>query len=384
MNGLVKELLVQKRRIKLENNKTAKIIVGAQWGDEGKGKISAYIVASDGAKYVARAGTGPNAEHGIFLKDEKTYLKTNQLPLGWIFSDDAKICIGSGVAIDSQKLFAEMFKYKLSKERIILDYRSPIITPENIINDASSTRMREIGSTMSGVGPCRSDFINRIAKQVRDFPDTFSGITGDVGAILNDACKRGEEVVIESSQGTLLSLAASPFYPNVTSDNVTATAAMDDVLLNWQYVRDVVLVVKSMPTREGSRYSDGDMGKVEELSPEEIESMGLFEPSSIGGKMRRKAKGIDFDLLKYAVEINGATQIALTFIDHYDPESKNAKVEKDLGLKARLLIDKIEDMFNIPVTFVDTGKAYNNIIDMRFHKKALEFSRIDEKLVQFV
>lgn len=358
--------------------KTAKIIVGAQWGDEGKGKISAYITASDNAVGVARAGTGPNAEHGVFLKDEKTYLKTNQLPLGFIFSSSPYIYIGSGVAVDPKKLFSEMERYKISPERIKIDYRCPIITEEHVKRDTDSKRMQAIGSTMSGVGPCRSDFINRVAKQTKDIPELYP-VIADVGKEINTLCSQGKEVVVESSQGTLLSLAASPFYPNVTSDNVTAAAAMDDVLLNWQYVSDVILVVKAMPTREGKKYSEGDMGAVKELTPEEIMSRGLFEPSSIEGQMRRKAE-LDMELLRYSVMINGATQIALTFLDHYDPESKNAKFEKELGRKSRLLIDEIEKEFNIPVTFVDTGKAFDNIIDMRYYKKSFDWDLVENIL----
>jgi len=79
------------------------IIVGAQWGDEGKGLISAYLSARERASLVSRAGTGANSEHGIFLHDETTYLKTNQLTLGWMFKKDSQIHIGSGVAVDPVK-----------------------------------------------------------------------------------------------------------------------------------------------------------------------------------------------------------------------------------------------------------------------------------------
>ena len=121
------------------------------------------------------------------------------------------------------------------------------------------------------------------------------------------------------------------------------------------------------------------MGAVKELTPEEIMSRGLFERSSIEGQMRRKAE-LDMELLRYSVMINGATQIALTFLDHYDPESENAKFEKELGRKSRLLIDEIEKEFNIPVTFVDTGKAFDNIIDMRYYKKSFDWDLVENIL----
>lgn len=335
----------------------AYLIIGAQWGDEGKGLISAYISKRENAKFVARAGTGANAEHGIFLKDERIYLKVNQLPLGWMFSPHVQIRIGSGVAVDPQKLKLEIERYHL-KDRVKVDYRCPIISPEHIEAEQQSKGMTAIGSTFSGTGYCRADFALRKAKQAREL-DSLREILTDTSVDLNTACKT-DNVVIESSQGTYLSLALSPDYPNVTSDNVTAMAAADDVLLNWKYIREVVLVVKALPTREGA----GKMGNVPELSLEEIERKGFVEPSSIGGVTRRKASGLDWDMLRYAVEVNGATQIALTFCDHYDPEMKNVKDKSRITTRVRGLMEEIEKETSIPVRILNTGKAYDNIIDM--------------------
>ena len=354
----------------------AYIIVGGAWGDEGKGLISAYINVRENAKFVARAGTGPNAEHGIFLEDEKTYLKTNQLPLGWIFNPETKILIGSGVAVNPEWLFKEIDKYKLHG-RVFVDYRSPIITKEHIQREKESKGMQAIGSTMSGTGECRKDFVARKAKQAKDIP-SLSDITIDVGETINKA-SQNYPVVVESSQGTYLSLAFSPDYPNVTSDNVTAMAAADDVLLSWKNIKNVVLIAKAMPTREGNKYSEKDMGSGKELSEQEIVDRGLVEISSIEGKIRRKAE-FDFEMLKKAVEVNGATQIAVTFLEHAFPEVKNAKTWRDISKNARLFIDKIEKETDIPVTILNTGKAYNNIIDISFNHKMVNWEKIRENI----
>jgi len=336
----------------------ATIIVGAQWGDEGKGLISSYLAMKNKATIVARAGTGSNAEHGIFLKDEKTYLKTNQLPLGWMFDENIQIRIGSGVAVDPTKLLTEIGKYGLSG-RVKIDFRCPIITPEHIKAEETSKGMSAIGSTMSGTGYCRADFVLRKAKQARDIP-MLKDYLCDTSVAVNNACFNGENVIVESSQGTMLSLAVSRDYPNVTSDNTTSMAAADDVLLNWQYIKDVVLVVKAVPTREGA----GSMGNVAEMSDEEMKEKGLLEPSSIRQQTRRKAYAIDWDLLQTAVEINGATQIALTFLDHYDPEMKNVKTIDKITEKAWDLIAEVAKRTQVPVTILNTGKAYDNIIDL--------------------
>ena len=354
--------------------KGATIIVGAQWGDEGKGLISAYLGMRDDPKYVARAGTGPNAEHGIFLRDEKTYLKTNQLPLGYMFNPKIEVRVGSGVAVDPVKLLAEIEKYKL-QGRVKIDYRCPIVTQEHIDGESNSAHNQAIGSTMSGTGLCRRDFVQRIAKQARDFPEIEEYLT-DTAMDINSAAKKSG-VIIESSQGTFLSLAVSPDYPNVTSDNVTTMAAGDDVLLNWKYIREVVLVVKALPTREGA----GGMGSVDEMTQEEMMAKGFSEPSSIGGTTRRKSHGIDWDMLQYAVEINGATQIALTFLDHYDSEMTNVIDKDKITSKTWDLIAQIVRKTQVPVTILNTGKAYDRIIDL-FAENSIPWNGINASLLK--
>lgn len=343
----------------------ATIVVGAQWGDEAKGLISAYLNARDDSKIVCRGGTGPNAEHGIFLEDRKTYVKVNQLPLGFMFNPKVQIRIGSGVTVNPDWLFAEANKYGVL-ERVKVDYRCPIVTAEHIEAEKKSHNMASIGSTFSGTGYCRSDFVMRTAKQAKDVPALKRYLT-DIGTEINDAAQKGC-VVVESSQGTMLSLAISPDYPNVTSDNVTSTAAADDALLSWKNISDVVMVVKAMPSREGA----GSMG-VEEMPLDEVKKKNLVEISSIGGAIRRKAVGIDWDMLSYAAKINGATQVALTFCEHYDSEMAEVLEKDKVTDKLWKLIRKVEEATGAPVTILNTGKPYRSIIDLT-REKRFEFS----------
>jgi len=223
--------------------------------------------------------------------------------------------------------------------------------------------MRGIGSTFSGSGLCRAEFVLRKAKQARDIPQLAEFLT-DVPKEINQVANQ-DMVIIESSQGTMLSLSLSPDYPNVTSDNVTAMAAADDVGLNWRRLKDVILVVKALPTREGG----GKLGNVRELSIEEIKNRGLLERSSIQeqsitGTIRRKAEAIDFDLLAFASEVNGATQIALTFVDHFDPRVTNIRDKSGLTDEVWRLIEKIQGTTGVPVTLLNTGKPFDAFVDL--------------------
>ncbi|MFU8772822.1 MAG: adenylosuccinate synthetase, partial [Anaerolineales bacterium] len=310
------------------------IIVGAQWGDEGKGLISAYVSAREKAALVCRSGVGPNAEHGIFLSEDGPYLKVNQLPLGWMLNPQSQIRIGSGVAVNPEILLQEMDRFRLH-ERVKVDYRSPIITKEHIEAERASKGMKNIGSTFSGSGYCRADFILRTAQQAEDIPELKPFLT-DIGREINQIAAN-EVVIVESSQGTYLSLAVSPDYPNVTSDNTTALAAADDALLNWKRIKEVILAVKTMPTREGA----GSLG-TEELDEGEMIAKGLVEYSSIGGAVRRKGMGINWEMLAYAAEINGATQVALTFCEHFDPTVKSVTDIEGITEKIWQLIEKVK------------------------------------------
>lgn len=339
-----------------ETSPGAKIVVGAQYGDEGKGLISAYLARRDKAAIVAKAGVGPNAEHGIFLSENGPYIKVNQLPLGWILNPDSLIRIGPGVAVNPLLFLQEVEKFGL-ENRVKLDFRCPIITPEHITSERESKGMNNIGSTFSGSGFCRVDFILRKAKQAQDIIE-LRPYLADIPQEINEISE-SEVVIIESSQGTFLSLALSPDYPNVTSDNVTAMAAADDVGLNWKKLKEVVLVVKSMPTREGA----GSLGS-KELSKEEIEKNHLTEYSSIGGVVRRKGESINFEMLAYAAELNGATQVALTFCEHFDPRVKNIKDKRLVTDKLWGLIEKVQQETGAPVTILNTGKPFDCIIDL--------------------
>jgi adenylosuccinate synthase len=345
-----------------ETKPGAYIIVGAQWGDEGKGLISAYLSAREKAALVCRSGVGPNAEHGIFISDDGPYLKVNQMPLGWMLNPQCQVRIGSGVAVNPKILLQEMETFGLH-ERVKVDYRCPIITKEHVKAERTSKGMKNIGSTFSGSGFCRADFILRTAQQAKDILELKPFLV-DVGQEINQVASN-EVVIVESSQGTYLSLAVSPDYPNVTSDNTTAMAAADDVLLNWRKISEVILAVKSLPTREGA----GSLG-TDEIDQSELLARGLIEYSSIGGEIRRKGVGINWEMLAYAAEINGATQIALTFCEHYDPNVKNVTEADGITDKIWQLIDRVKAETGIPVTILNTGKPYNCIVDLTGNRVA--------------
>ncbi|MEM8531815.1 MAG: adenylosuccinate synthetase [Chloroflexota bacterium] len=331
------------------------IVVDALWGDSGKGKVSAYLSQRENALWCFRAGIGTNAGHSVYLSEEEI-IRTRQLPLGFLH-DSTSIAVGSGVAVNPDILDAEITQYGL-QQRTKIDYRCPIITPEHIRREQENTHLAEqIGSTKSGSGVVQSNFALRVVQQARNV-EQLQPYLADVAHLANEAAQQGT-VVVECSQGTFLSLALSPDYPYVTSGNCTVAAAADDVGLNWRHIAGAVMVVKAVPSRVGP----GNLPN--ELDAAEIERRGIAEYGVVTGRLRRKATEIPWSLLEYAAMLNGPTEIALTFCDHYDPEVTGATHPEQLTTAVRQLIDRMEQTTGAPVTIVETGKLFAHMIDMR-------------------
>ena len=331
------------------------IVVDALWGDSGKGKVAGYLSRRENASLCARAGIGTNAGHSVYLS-EQDVIRTRQLPLGFLHPSTT-VAIGSGVAVDPRVFAQEVERYDL-RERVSVDYRCPIITEEHIRREQASQHLSEtVGSTKSGSGMAQSDFVLRLAQQAKDFP-ALQPYLADVAKLANEQAQAGT-IVIECSQGTFLSLALSPDYPYVTSGNCTVAAAADDVGLSWRNISGAVMVVKAAPTRVGAGPMPGEMNE------DEIKARGIAEYGVVTGRLRRKSAEIPWDMLRYAALLNGPTEIALTFCDHYDPAVTGATTPEQLTQPVRELIAKVEEATGAPVTIVETGKLFEHIVDLR-------------------
>jgi adenylosuccinate synthase len=351
----------------------ANIVVGGFWGDEGKGLVSAWQAYKDNALGVFRGCGGANPEHGLFFG--KDYIKTNQLPLGFIFGQ-ALIGLGPGTAVDVNKFLAEVNRFSIPPEKVCVDPLCPIITPENIQEEIGSASMDAIGSTKSGTGIAMSHAALRIAPLARDI-EALQPYLVDIPQLANDLAEQGI-ISLESTQGTFLSRYHGE-YPNVTSVDVTAPSVIAGVGLNWRLVENVTVCVKALPTREGT----GPMGNVEEFTLAEMQALGIVEYSSIidphtgQHEVRRKAKGIDYALLKRIIMLNGANQIALTFAEHYDPEVRDVRQWSGLTTRVKNLITEIEKRTDVEVTLVNTGKQWTSMVS-----KSDDLPQVNDDLVK--
>ncbi|WP_316504400.1 adenylosuccinate synthetase [Nitrosopumilus sp.] len=331
---------------------TSTVVVGGFFGDEGKGKIISYLAIKDNPKIVVRGGAGPNAGHTI--RDGDKVYKVRMLPSGFL-NKETKVMIGPGVVINPEVLKKEIQDFNVSG-RSFIDKNCGIIENSHLTRDSKGELKEKIGSTGSGTGPANSDRAMRILKLAKDV-DSLSSLITDVPFEINSALSANENLLIEGTQGTFLSLWHGT-YPFVTSKDVTASGICADIGLGPTKVDEVIVVFKSYVTRVGT-------GPLEnELSVEEAEKKGWSEFGTVTGRQRRAAD-FDFDLARRAIMLNGATQVSITKLDVIFSECTGKTSFDELSEDAKAFIKNIEKELNTPVTIIGTGPAVNDVIDRR-------------------
>jgi len=194
------------------------------------------------------------------------------------------------------------------------------------------------------------------SKLAQQWP-TLRAYVGDTVGEVHDALEKGRRVIVEGTQGTFLSLYHGT-YPYVTSKDTTASAACSDVGVGPTQVDDVIIIFKAYVTRVGEGPLEG------QLPREEVARRGWTEYGTVTGRERRAAP-FDFALARRAVQLNGATQIALTKLDLLFPQCKGEDDFQRLSTEARAFVSKIEKETGIPVTLIGTGPGDDDIIDRR-------------------
>ena len=332
---------------------TCNVIVGGFYGDEGKGKIIAYLSLKDNPKIAVRGGVGANAGH-TFVHNNQTY-KVRMLPSA-VLNPKTQLLIGAGVLITPEVLIDESRKYN-AENRTIIDNHCGIIDESHIKRDKENSHLKNtIGTTGTGTGPANSDRALRTLNLAKNV-DSLKKYLGNVSDIVNESIDKSQSVLIEGTQGTFLSLYHGD-YPFVTSKDVTASGICSDVGIGPKKVDDVILVFKAYVTRVGG-------GPLEnEISPDEAAKLGWVEYGSVTGRQRR-ASPFNLELAKKSIKINSATQLAVTKLDVVFPECAGLTEYSKLTSKPRQFIENIEANLGVKVVLIGTGAEINQIIDRR-------------------
>jgi adenylosuccinate synthase len=330
----------------------ALVLLGAQWGDEGKGKATDLL--GDRVDYVVRYQGGNNAGHTVVIGDQKYAL--HLLPSG-ILSKNCVPVIGNGVVIDPAVLLEEikgLNERGIDTSKLVISLNAHLITPYHRTIDKVTERFlgkAKIGTTGRGIGPAYADKINRIGIRVQDLFDTsilrqkleaalrdknqvlvkvfnrnninvedvlaeylnyaeiLRPYVADSALLLNQALEAGKTVLLEGSQGTLLDVDHGT-YPYVTSSNPTAGGACTGSGIGPTKIDRVIGILKAYTTRVGS----GPFPT--ELFDEDGEAL-----RRIGGEVgvttgrNRRCGWFDAPIARYATRVNGLTDFFLTKLD---------------------------------------------------------------------
>jgi adenylosuccinate synthase len=327
------------------------IIVGAFWGDEGKGKIISYLALNDKLDFCVRTGS-VNAAHTVWLNGKKYAL--HMVPAAFIY-EKCRLLVAAGANVHIGRLLEEVELTNVNG-RMGIDQNASIIEEKHSLQDKTSAVNKGIGTTGWGVGPAIEERARRTAKLAKDVPELKPFLTDSVAEV-NNGLDAGKKVLLEGTQGFMLSLFHGT-YPYVTSRDTGASAIASEAGVGPTRVDDVLIVYKSFMTRVGAGPLPG------EITKEEAKKRGWFETAAGTGRDRRSAP-FNFDLARKNAKINGATQAALTKLDCMFPECRSARKFDDLSADAKQFVKKVEEKTGVPVMLIGTGPEALDIIDRR-------------------
>ena len=330
----------------------AVVLVGAQWGDEGKGKATDLL--GDRVDYVVRYQGGNNAGHTVVIGDKKFAL--HLLPSG-ILTPGCVPVIGNGVVVDLEVLFREidgLNEKGVDTSKLLISANAHVITPYHVTVDKVSERFlgkRAIGTTGRGIGPTYGDKMGRLGIRIQDlfdpsilrqkvegallqknellvkvynraavrpqevvdhllsFAERLKPMVADTALVLNNALAEGKTVLLEGGQGTLLDVDHGT-YPFVTSSNPTAGGATTGSGIGPTKITGVIGILKAYTTRVGSG----------PFPTELFDEWGEYLRKT-GGEVgvttgrNRRCGWFDAPIARYATRVNGLTDIFLTKLD---------------------------------------------------------------------
>jgi adenylosuccinate synthase len=327
------------------------VIVGAQWGDEGKGKIVDLLAQQ--CDVVCRYQGGPNAGHTIVVGDET--FKIRQTPSG-VISGKTSV-IGAGCVVDPQVLLDELDELRsrgIDPSVVVVSGNAHLIMPWHVAIDQASERRLgslQIGTTRRGIGPAYADKASRIGIRVQDvldpkilrqkievalaeknvwlervyevapfdletvwaryagYAERLAPYVGDVSLLVDTALRDGKDVLFEGAQATLLDLDHGT-YPFVTSSNPIASGAATGVGIGPTRIDRVLGVSKAYVTRVGEGPFPSEIAGP---TQDRLRELG-GEYGTVTGRERR-CGWLDLVALRYAVRVNGMTSLALTKLD---------------------------------------------------------------------
>lgn len=292
------------------------VVVGGQFGSEGKGKVAHFIAQTRQAEVAVRVG-GPNSGHTVVATNGEAIV-FKHLPTACIL-EDVTCVVPPGSYLKVATLLKEIEVAELSPNRVKVDPFSWVVTAEDEISEANGSLVRSIGSTASGMGAAVVRRISRaaagtFAKDVAELKPFLA----NTSAYLSTALNQRKRVVVEGTQGFGLSLLHSQAYPFCTSRDTVASAFLSEAGLSPIDVDEVVLVIRAFPIRVAG--NSGDLQCEIDWKTVTSES-GYVTPqvefTSVTRKIRRVGR-FEAEVVRRAIDHNRPTTIAMNHVDYVD------------------------------------------------------------------
>ncbi len=345
------------------------VLVGGQYGSEGKGHIASYL-AKDYDILVLVGG--PNAGHTVYSSPDS--ITFHHLPSGTISCPHGLLVIGPGATVYVPKLLEEISSLRIECDRLTIDPNTMVISDQDKKNEKSL--IEKIGSTGQGVGYAAARRISgrkpgktKLARDVKELRPYIR----ESHEVFENAYRNGHKLFLEGTQGTGLSLYHGS-YPYVTSRDTTVAGCLAEAGISPTRIRKVVMVCRTYPIRvqnppdgtSGPMSQEIDWWIVEERAKFSKDSIKQNERTSTTNRERRVSE-FDWALLRKAASLNAPTDIALSFVDYLAKKNQNARRFEQLDKETIRFIEEVEKVASAPVSLISTRFSHGNrsIIDRR-------------------
>lgn len=342
------------------------VIVGGQYGSEGKGHIAAYLAKA--YPVLVRVG-GPNAGHTVASQDGVyTY---HHLPSG-CRDTDAKVVVGPGAVINVKSFIAEAADCGLTPTRLFVDPQAMTISEADI--NGESRLAASVASTQSGAGLA-------LARKITGRGEASVVLARDVQAlkpflkptyeVLESAYQSGAKILLEGTQGSGLSLHHGR-YPYVTSRDTNVAGCLAEAGISPTRVRRVLMVVRTHPIRVESPRDSTSGPLKNEITFDDVARRAGLDPAEVARRevtsttrRRRRVGEFDWEQFRHACALNAPTDIVLTFADYISVRNRRARRFEQLTGETIQFIEELERVAHAPVSLINTRFDPRSVIDRR-------------------
>jgi adenylosuccinate synthase len=340
------------------------VVVGGQYGGEGKGKISAFITQQQEIDICIRCG-GPNSGHSFVTERGDTVL-LRQLPTGYI-RPQTRLLIPAGALIDLEVLKRELDELGLDGKRVGVDRNAMIIEESDKDQEAALQLRERLSSTLCGVGSAvarralRGADVRTAAIAAKEVP-WLAELIADVSEEANTGLDRGKKVLVEGTQGFGLSLYHSDNYPKTTSRDATAAGFLSEVGLSPRLVSEIVLVFRTFPIRVAGEQAGPMKDEIswEILQRESGYPHPIQEMTTVTKKLRRVAR-FDWEQAHGAARTNRPTGLAINGLDYLNWRNQGITDYESITVRAADFILNLETRLHVPVQFCGTGPRLTDL-----------------------